>query len=402
MDSLTQIVLGAAMGEAVLGKKLGNRAMVWGALGGTIPDLDIIGNLFLDEVAGLAFHRGITHSFFFAIVSSFLLAWLCQRLYKWHNKHWVEFGLGALFMSLIFTALAGITYLTSKSWLGLVIVVLIGVWGVKRQYTDLVIEKSDFEEPTYRQWHLLWFFALITHPILDSFTQYGTQLFAPFSNYRVAFSNISVADPSYTVLFLIGLITASLFHRSSNKRKVWNYVGIALSSTYMIFTIFNKFNANEIMENSIAEKGIEKFRYVTNPTILSNFLWSGTAETDSVFYQGLYSNFDKEKNFKLIEIPKNHHLISDAKSDDRTINILKWFSGGYYMMLVREDGKLQMNDMRFGTFRGEDYGEDDFIFRFILQKGEDGYYTMLNEEGGPPEGTEETMMSDLWNRVKGI
>ena len=44
MDSLTQIVLGASVGEAALGRKVGNRAMVWGAIAGTIPDLDVISN----------------------------------------------------------------------------------------------------------------------------------------------------------------------------------------------------------------------------------------------------------------------------------------------------------------------------------------------------------------------
>ena len=56
MDSLTQIVLGAAVGEVVLGRKIGNRAMLWGAVAGTIPDLDVmIGSLFMNEINGLAF-----------------------------------------------------------------------------------------------------------------------------------------------------------------------------------------------------------------------------------------------------------------------------------------------------------------------------------------------------------
>ena len=42
MDSLSQLVLGAAVGEAVLGRKLGNKAILWGAIGGTIPDLDVL------------------------------------------------------------------------------------------------------------------------------------------------------------------------------------------------------------------------------------------------------------------------------------------------------------------------------------------------------------------------
>ena len=64
MDSLTQIVLGAACGEAVLGKKIGNRALLFGAIGGTIPDLDVfIGSLLYgNEIDAMVFHRGIMHS----------------------------------------------------------------------------------------------------------------------------------------------------------------------------------------------------------------------------------------------------------------------------------------------------------------------------------------------------
>ncbi|MDG1145628.1 MAG: metal-dependent hydrolase, partial [Flavobacteriales bacterium] len=68
MDSLTQIVLGAAVGELVLGKKIGNRAMVWGAVGGTIPDLDVLGKFFLTNIDNLAFHRGFSHSILFSLL----------------------------------------------------------------------------------------------------------------------------------------------------------------------------------------------------------------------------------------------------------------------------------------------------------------------------------------------
>ena len=57
MDSLTQIALGAAVGEAVLGKKVGNKAVLWGAVAGTIPDLDVIPGSFMDTVARLEHNR---------------------------------------------------------------------------------------------------------------------------------------------------------------------------------------------------------------------------------------------------------------------------------------------------------------------------------------------------------
>ena len=82
MDSLTQITLGAAVGEVVLGRKAGNRAMIWGAIGGTIPDLDIIANFFTDDIHALAIHRGFSHSIVFAILTAPIFGGLVYRFYQ--------------------------------------------------------------------------------------------------------------------------------------------------------------------------------------------------------------------------------------------------------------------------------------------------------------------------------
>lgn len=84
MDSLTQIVLGAACGEIVLGKKIGNKALLFGAIGGTIPDLDVIfGYLFFsNSIDQLAFHRGFMHSIAFALFSPFIFGWVTYKLYN--------------------------------------------------------------------------------------------------------------------------------------------------------------------------------------------------------------------------------------------------------------------------------------------------------------------------------
>ena len=121
MDSLTQVVLGASVGELILGKKLGNKALLWGAIAGTIPDLDVLASPFMDMVGELTFHRSITHSFLFAVIVSPLLGLLLARLYKKDNASWQEWG-----------------------------------W--------------------------LFFWGFVTHALLDSCTTWGTQLFWPFSN----------------------------------------------------------------------------------------------------------------------------------------------------------------------------------------------------------------------------
>ncbi len=405
MDSLTQIVLGAAVGEVCLGRKIGNRAMLWGAVGGTIPDLDIIGNLFLGEAEALAFHRGISHSVTFSIIGAVAFGWLIDKLYNTKSRHWTEtiLSIGIYCFGLLFVSGIVVVIGPSVKFFTIPLMLAIGAFGIWRIRKDLFIRRDNFEKPSVRDWQFMMFWALFTHPILDSFTSYGTQLFAPFTNYRVAFNNISVADPLYTGLFLIGLITASFFARNLGKRRFWNYLGIGLSSAYMLFTVYNKLKVDKVMESTIAAENLESTKYMTSPSILNNILWSGTAETDSFFYHGQYSLLDKEKAFKLNKVPKNHKLLADAKADDKTINILKWFSKEYYTVLRRSDGGLQFNDMRYGTFRGDSFGENDYIFRFVLEKGEDGYYQMLDAEGGPPDDVDQgAMATDLWNRIKGI
>ncbi|MFI1743234.1 metal-dependent hydrolase [Thalassobellus sediminis] len=103
MDSLTQIVLGAACGEAVLGKKAGNKALLFGAIGGTIPDLDVLvgGWLHGNEIDAMLFHRGFMHSILFSVLAAFLLGWLVYKLYnsgkRLHTttqKDWVYYSFG--------------------------------------------------------------------------------------------------------------------------------------------------------------------------------------------------------------------------------------------------------------------------------------------------------------------
>ena len=68
MDSLTQAVLGAAVAEATIGRKEGNKAILWGVIIGTIPDLDVIVARFFDPVRSLLVHRGFSHSILFILL----------------------------------------------------------------------------------------------------------------------------------------------------------------------------------------------------------------------------------------------------------------------------------------------------------------------------------------------
>lgn len=309
MDSLTQMVLGAAVGEAVAGRKLGNKALLWGAIAGTIPDLDILVNPWLDTVQQLSFHRSITHSFFFAFLASPLLGYILWRFYK-------------------------------------------------------------KEDATFMQWTLLFFLGFTTHAILDSFTTWGTQLYWPFSRTGVAFYNIFVIDPFYTLPFLICVVAAAFYHRKSKARAILNYTGIAISSAYIIFSFYAKSLANDAFESSMKEQGITYSSYISKPTPFNTILWAVTAETDKGFYTGFYSLLDEDKAIDFNFEPKQWSLLDSYRGHEKLERLLE-ITKGYYTLYKGEEG-VYINDLRFGQFDGWREGEGSYVFVYHVKRTEQG------------------------------
>ena len=409
MDSLTQITLGAACGEIVGGRKIGNRAMLWGAVAGTIPDLDVFIGKLMDPLADLAFHRAITHSFFFAFTFSLLLAWMIKSMYdqEWYKKKAVRYGMAGLVV--IFLAFCGLIVFQFSSLASsgpnyttiAICIVLVGLFSY-RLWKNYVQKEQDEVNLDFKTWYLLIFVSTVTHPILDSFTTYGTQLFQPFSNYRVAWNNISVADPLYTIPFLGFLIWAAFLNPSHKSRKVIMWVGITLSSLYMLWTFVNKHQVNTVFEESLEKEAIEYERYMTSPSILNNILWHCVAEGDSSFYVGSYSLLDEEAIIKDMQtVPKNENLV-EGTEEDHTVQTLRWFSDGYNGFMPSEDGSIQVNDLRFGGFNDDWNDPDTYIFHFNIERQEDGSFEMMETTAGPPEGDQSDLFGRLWDRIKGI
>ena len=400
MDSLSQIVLGAAVGEVVLGKKIGNRAMLWGAIAGTIPDLDVISNLWLSEVDGLAAHRGISHSLAFSVLGAFGFGWIVDKMYQSSLHHYIAITLRSL---LFLAIIGGLLYLgieTERYLINFTVALSIGIlaylWMNRRYNTHPLAQPTA----TLQDWRHLFFWGLVTHPILDCFTVYGTQLFAPFSNTRVAWSTISVADPLYTVPFLLCLIVASYIPKRKRIRRVVNWTGIALSCGYLVFTAFNKKNINQIFTQSLQEQGYEYTDLMTSPTILNNILWHGAAKTDSTIIFGKYSYFDENRNITFYEEPIREKLLVGIE-EHPTIQILKWFSDGYYNVIDRGDF-LQFNDMRYGRFNDDNSSPDNYIFKFNLKRLGPTDVEMLESQGGPPPGNEAEIFKALYQRISGV
>ncbi len=303
MDSLTQIVLGASVAEALGGKKLGYRAALWGAFAGTLPDLDVLTSLFLDPVDYLAAHRGFSHSIFFPFIAAPILAWIATKIHT----------------------------------------------------------KIDF---SYRSFLKMFFWAVLTHPILDSFTGYGTQLFNPITEYAVEFNTIFIIDPLYTLPFLLFLMAALLFRPGTLWRRRLNTTGLALSTTYLAITIVLKFTAIGIFEKEMDRQGIVAERYMTIPGPFTSVYWRALIETEDAFLQGYVSVFDANPDITFYPLPKTKTLAAQWQNTP-AMERLNWFSKGYYHVTLR-DGVPHINDLRFGSMNGWRGGMDDFIFTFRL------------------------------------
>lgn len=417
MDSLTQITLGAAVGEVVLGKKAGNRAMMWGAVAGTIPDLDVLSNLFVDDIQALAIHRGFSHSIVFAIITAPIFGWLVYRFYQSGLDRSKIYkgsltGIGVLLYLSIFV-LAVMMPVIRGNTPGLMsssIILAIGVLLVALLWRYYSREWSDIgQNITWREWSWLFFWGVFTHPLLDSLTSYGTQLFLPFSDYRVALNVISVADPLYTFPFLIFLIIACCMTRATPRRALMNWLGIALSSLYMMYCTYNKFRVNSAFKASLQQAEIPYIRYTTGPLIFNNVLWNGTAETADAYYTGMYSINDKRPYIKFRKIPKNHELL-EPYEDTYEVKTLKWFSNNYFNVMEYANCDLVLNDLRYGSMNAinEDENEEPrYVFKFNLMERNGRLRVSENREmrEDAMDGEGESIgdaIKDMWERGKGI
>lgn len=335
MDSLTQIVLGAAVGEAVLGKKVGNRAMLWGAIAGTIPDLDVFLRFFVDDITSTEMHRGFSHSIVFAVLMAPILGWIAHKI----HKRW--------------------------------------------------------KEASYKNWSWLFFWTIVTHPLLDAHTTWGTQFFWPFE-YRIAYKNIFVVDPLYTVPFLILLLIAMFHKRTNPRRRVFNNAGLIVSTSYMVLTLIFKWISFGEFQESLQANEIEYVEMDTKPTPLNSILWNAQVETKTGYRVAYYSLFDtKEIEFSR-EFPKNHHLLEPYKDQKEVKQLIKIAAGWYF--IEQEGDKLIFYDMRFGQ-TGMDQDDSKFMWRYELTPNADGQLEI--ERGRPDMANIGQMFDDLMNRVKG-
>ncbi|MDR7341857.1 inner membrane protein [Pantoea alhagi] len=290
MDSVSQLVLGASVSMAVMGRKapLWKSALV-GAFCGTLPDLDVFVD-HGDAIGNMTLHRTESHALVWLTLVSPLLAWLIAGAIK-QRFQWA-------------------------SW-----------------------------------WPAVWL-ALITHPLLDLMTVYGTQLGLPFTDYPWAIGSIFIIDPLYTLPLVICLIVA-LWRREPR----WNRIGLAISSAYLLWSMAIQGIALYQVAPQVTHQLGAKPHLLVTPTALNTLVWRVVAVTPERYYEGYWSLLSPNRPLQLSAHDRGAPLYQQLKGD-HYVERVAWFSHGFFALQQR-DGRLLISDLRMGE-------APDFTFTFDL------------------------------------
>ncbi|MBP2170684.1 inner membrane protein [Erwinia toletana] len=295
MDSVSQLVLGASVSMAVMGRKAPLwQAALTGAICGTLPDMDVFVD-HGDAIRNMTLHRTESHSLFWLTLLSPILAWL-------------------------------IAILT----------------GQRQQWL--------------RWWGAVWL-ALITHPLLDLMTVYGTQLGLPFTNFPFAISSIYIVDPLYTLPLLICLVVALCLR---GKRGLWwNTLGLTLSTLYLGWSVLAQSYATHQIKAEMARQHLTADQLLVTPTAFNTLVWRVLVMTPEGYAEGFWSLLSPQRPLQLSHHERGAALYQRYKAN-WYVERVAWFSHGFFAMREQR-GHLLITDLRMGE-------DPHYTFTFDLGK----------------------------------
>ena len=287
MDSLTQIVLGAAVGETTLCKKIGRKASPYGAILGTLPDLDVL--WVKNAVDSFTEHRSFSHSLLVLLLVSPIFAWLLKRFHPYENS-------------------------------------------------------GPRSSISFRYYFVSVYLIFATHVLLDWFTVYGTQLLWPLTNYPFGLASIFIIDPLYT----LPLLACLLFNIIWRKRQIL-ILGIILSCSYLSWSLFAQAAQAKHFETALQQRGIDTQKSLTLPMPLNTLLWKNITMTPEGYWVSFRSVFDaNEKPLQSHFFRSENHKIDQIFASE-SVKKLQGFTKGFYQIRELDDG-IWLSDLRMGGF----------------------------------------------------
>lgn len=267
MNLLSYMLLGAVVGGFVAVRKIGNRALIIGAIVATIPCLD-------ELIARIAFYYGSTyngtffHSILFLLIASPLVAWILSKLNP--NS----------------------PYSLAKCC-------------------------------------VLVFWTLAAHIILDIFTVSGVQIFAPFSSWRIAVTSIAPMDLFFSFLLFASVII-TLIVKQFKLKTVILWCSLFFTALYLAFSVINKLYIRTEFEHLLQEHNLPHSRIGIFPIAGSNFKWNCVAQNGNSYWQSYLSNFSNHSaDFNIFA--QNNHYIADFKNDTNIQSLKKVTNNFYHI-----------------------------------------------------------------------
>ena len=270
MDPLTQGVLGATLPQATAAKKgTAASAGLLGFLAGMAADLDVLIRSSTDPLLFLEYHRQFTHSLIFIPVGGLLCALLLHRLL-----------------------------------------------GRRRNLT-------------FRQSFLFCTLGYATHALLDACTTYGTMLFWPFSEVRIAWNTISIIDPLFTLPMLLLIVLAGV-----RKQPVFARIALVWAVAYMSLGLWQRNQAMEMGYEIAMERGHTPLRLEAKPSFANLLVWKVVYETQSKFYvDAVRASVSPEvfpgSSIDKLEVARDFPWLDKNSQQARDIERFRWFSDGY-------------------------------------------------------------------------
>ncbi len=340
MDSLSQIVLGGAVAAAIAPAGHRRAALLAGAALGTLPDLDALVLAFTtaDPVALMTEHRSVSHSLLVLPWVAALIWWLFKR-----------FGHGRV-----------------------------------------------AQAPARWFWAIL--LALVTHPVLDAFTVYGTQLWWPFTPAPTMWSSVFIIDPLYTVWLLIGCAVA-WFARARPVAQKALVAGLVLSCGYLGWSLLAKHSVERQADRALAAMGLGDAPRFSVATPFNTLLWQVVAMTPSGYVIGERSLVADNGPMHFQGYPSNVQALRQAEAAGiPAVQRLQWFNRGFMRAQV-VDGQLQLSDLRMGL-------EPDYTFTFAVARVQHGQWSAITPEQLRPayEGEQgrarvKQRFAQMWARI---
>jgi inner membrane protein len=207
-----------------------------------------------------------------------------------------------------------------------------------------------------RRWWLALWLVLVTHPLLDAMTVYGTQLALPFSNYPFGVGSIFIIDPLYTLPLLVGVIWA-LASGTGPRGRVANVVGLLLSTGYLAWSFAAQQQVTQIGQAALVRQGIAAEHLLVTPTPFNTVLWRVVVVAGDDYLEGFYSLLDAQPQIELDRFAKGSALAAELQHIDG-VQRLTAFTKGFYKLEQRAD-RLLISDLRMGQ-------EPNYSFSFAV------------------------------------